>query len=460
MKRLAVNILIFSHCWSSEKKYLSPPYDSFVKSFQQLGYDIKIIWSNELIKDLTKLSPKISEDRIIRFIRKIKPVLVVAVNNGGMTKRIREAIACPVLKWLFDDYPHLFFNNSSQDLTDGFKAEDRIFCYSSFLAGEIRERHAEIATNVEFVPHAASLVDGVQASEPVDIVFLGNLLDYKTFAGLLKHFNGLDPMAAHKLIELLKHFRQDYSRSFDSLIELTDLTPVLEQLKPHGWETASLKRALSDVISAQDRILAVNKLSDLGLVIYGNPEWLESLIFTSKICNCYQFGKSIKTTPELMGVYQNSKISIDIPNIQNVNALSNRFFDVMGSSSLLITKFQEHSDAWAVFGPDCPIPMYRNLDHLHELCEYFLTHEDERQAIVHRCNELVRHHHSHLDRAIYAVGKFDLPSNEAPLAGSLEFLKTKIFSRDQNVIRYLKRMGRKGIKKARSFLNVCESAVT
>jgi spore maturation protein CgeB len=64
-------------------------------------------------------------------------------------------------------------------------------------------------------------------------------------------------------------------------------------------------------------------------------------------------------------------------------------FDIMASPSLLITEHHPNSDLYALFGEDCPVPMYRDFDHLRELCAFYLDNEDERRRVVERCNALV-----------------------------------------------------------------------
>jgi hypothetical protein len=76
--------------------------------------------------------------------------------------------------------------------------------------------------------------------------------------------------------------------------------------------------------------------------------------------------------------------------LQGGASLPYRVIDILASDALLITNYHPESDAFAIFGKDCPIVMYKNLDELACLCEYYLSHEDERRSLVARCNELVK----------------------------------------------------------------------
>jgi hypothetical protein len=454
-----MKILIFLHCWSGEKRFL-PPYDSFVDAFLDLGHDVKIIWSHELVSSLYSFSDALSEKHIVRYIRDLDPQLVISFNNGGMTETVRNGIACPVIKWLFDDYPHLFFPDKSQDLTAAMKPGDEIFCYSSNLARQIINRHEGVSSIVKFIPHAASFPRNQIQNPKFNISFIGSTLEARSFANILKHYNVVDPSVPNKLLSALALLKSDYCRPFEDILNDSGLETLLEDLSPHGWDSLALKRALSDAISSQDRMIAVDQLSDLGFALFGNVEWLDSLMFTSDIARSYQFGKFIKTSDDLMEVYQDSRISVDIPNIQNINTLSNRVFDIMASSSLLVTKYQKESDAWSVFGSDCPIPMYENFDHLREICKFYLAHEEERKLLVKKCNELVKDGHSYKARVQMGMNVLGTRMDQSVTRGSIEIIKTNRFRKDHGYKRFSKRMGRKILKKVQKFVNKMESIVT
>jgi len=52
-----------------------------------------------------------------------------------------------------------------------------------------------------------------------------------------------------------------------------------------------------------------------------------------------------------------------------------------------------------VFGKDCPVPTYADLDELEALCLRYLGNEDERRELVAQCNALVSSGFSFAERA-------------------------------------------------------------
>ena len=130
--------------------------------------------------------------------------------------------------------------------------------------------------------------------------------------------------------------------------------------------------------------------------------------------------------------------------MQSGAALPYRVIDILASDALLITNYHPQSDAFAIFGKDCPIVMYKNLDELSTLCEYYLSHEDERRRLVVKCNEMVKHGFDFRDRCqdildlcgLSPVRK-ELSAGNINLVNSNEFifLTLKIKVRLKNVIK-------------------------
>jgi len=67
-----------------------------------------------------------------------------------------------------------------------------------------------------------------------------------------------------------------------------------------------------------------------------------------------------------------------------------------------------------VFGEDCPVPTYADLDELERLCVHYLGNETERRRLVAKCNALVAEGFSFLDARATCCGFAGL----APRAGS------------------------------------------
>jgi hypothetical protein len=112
------------------------------------------------------------------------------------------------------------------------------------------------------------------------------------------------------------------------------------------------------IISTNNRIKTLDALSDLGLKIYGPQKWFETIRYSYKLASCYQFVEYVKMRQQLCSIYDRSNIGININHHQATSGIGYRVFDILASSALLITNFQEDSDFTRLFGEDHKIPTF------------------------------------------------------------------------------------------------------
>ena len=117
-----------------------------------------------------------------------------------------------------------------------------------------------------------------------------------------------------------------------------------------------------------------------------------------------------------------------MPQLQSGAALPYRVIDILASDALLITNYHPQSDAFTIFGKDCPIVMYKNMDELSKLCEYYLAHEDERRELVVKCNDMVRHGFDFRNRCEDILDLCGLPSEREELSpGNIYYVNSDEF---------------------------------
>jgi spore maturation protein CgeB len=105
----------------------------------------------------------------------------------------------------------------------------------------------------------------------------------------------------------------------------------------------------------------------------------------------------------LCSIYDRSKIGINVNHHQATSGLGYRVFDLLASSALLITNFQEDSDLIRLFGENHKIPTYRSPEELRQKIIYYLDHEDETKELVAYCNQLVAKGFSFEERATQMI---------------------------------------------------------
>jgi hypothetical protein len=376
----------FFYSWSGRPQ-LDPYFGSFARAFAELGIELEIVFANELLepgRGMASLHPLADEARLLAAIRKRRPDFIFSVNNAGTTPAVTAEAGVPVIKWLVDDIPHLFFHKG--EAAEAFGNGETIVCYSSTLAAEVERAFPQSRGRVSFISHGTNLrpsdFTGTRGELPVS--FVGSCLDWRPLVRVLEV--GKKHGAAGEMLAWLATTRSDYA----SVGAKWAPSPALRAaLAEDGMGELHFRRLLSDVATTQDRVEGLRRVADLGLHLYGNALWLETLSGTSQLAEHYEFTRPVDSHRRLMEVYGASRISVNIPNVQNCAGLAARVFDVMASPSLLVTQYHPDSDLFRLFGEDCPVPMYRDLDDLRRICSHFLAHEEERLDLVRRCNLLI-----------------------------------------------------------------------
>ena len=96
---------------------------------------------------------------------------------------------------------------------------------------------------------------------------------------------------------------------------------------------------------------------------------------------------------EVYGVYQKSKINLNITLHCIETGIPQRVFDVMAAGGFLITNYQEELEYYFEVGRD--LVVYHNLEELQELVEYYLNHDKEREEIARTGQEKVWRMHNY-----------------------------------------------------------------
>ena len=88
-----------------------------------------------------------------------------------------------------------------------------------------------------------------------------------------------------------------------------------------------------------------------------------------------------KTNTEMPIIFHQSKINLNLTAKSIRSGLSLRIFDVLGCEGFLITNYQAELPEHFNIGED--LEAYTSLDDLIGKCEYYLSHDKDRQEIAH-----------------------------------------------------------------------------
>jgi len=418
------NIAIFAYSWSNNYIKLDNYINQFVLNFQKIGYNIDVYIANQYVEcdGIFGLNKNINIKKLNENIKSKKYKFVLSINNALLTCKLDSLRGQPVVDLIVDDFNHLF-NHDSTGLYDQFIYADKILFSSHLHIKQLKLNNLGVVGRIYFAPTATSVTNKTLVHPPLpkkyNISWIASLLDTSGFILLCR--KSID--SSHR-IELLRNAiditRRGGEISYDERIGGENLHSILLE---NGWSRAFFKMQIQNLISNETRVLVADKLSSLGLAIFGNYEWLNAVAYHSSILEDFRDGKVISSHDDIMEIYNSSKICINAPQVQSGSALPFRVMDIMASDALLITQYHPESDIFSIFGKECPVVMYKNLDELSELCEYYLSHEDERIRLVRLCNEMVRNGFDFRDRCldILKLVGISAPSNQS-MTGNIEYI--------------------------------------
>ena len=384
LKTIKMKILAFIHSWAPDGEFDNYMVE-LIKGFENTGAELYVINSNKLIKFSwkTKTSKNRRIDRYLkRLVEEIKPDVILSTNRGGISKSILQNFkSIPIITLMVD---LTFFKGFNAEEKTFFQENDHLITPTSASVKEFEKKFPVLKGRVHYLPFCTNKNDfNHKTQKDINISFVGNL--FAVSSQLIKRYKN-DRELINGIFNFFREVEKNYHLDADYYVQKYNLT---EKIKTIGRDSDNLFDLAASTISTNNRIKTLDSVSDLGLHIYGPKVWSKTYAFSYKLAFCHQTDKYIKTRKQLCSIYDRSKIGINVNHLQATSGIGYRVFDLLASSALPITNFQEESDLKRLFGEDHDIPTYRNPEELRQKAKYYLNHEDERRELVAYCNQLV-----------------------------------------------------------------------
>jgi spore maturation protein CgeB len=253
--------------------------------------------------------------------------------------------------------------------------------------------HIPLATNVRDNYATATMASAAdRARFSSDISFIGSLYSEKCLynqitlpekmrgyvdglieAQLLVYgYNFIEECVTPELIEAFCKVRPELINFPDSM--KVDTKAVIAQ------------HIISVKVAEQERLRYLKALSEhFNVDLYtGSDTYLMPLIHNRGFA---------KTNTEMPIIFHQSKINLNLTAKSIRSGLSLRIFDVLGCEGFLITNYQAELPEHFNIGED--LEAYTSLDDLMGKCEYYLSHDKDRQEIAHNGFEKVKKYHTY-----------------------------------------------------------------
>lgn len=145
-------------------------------------------------------------------------------------------------------------------------------------------------------------------------------------------------------------------------------------------------------------------------MVFGDVFWIQDLP-KEKVSTGVGYYLNLSKT------YQQTRINVDINRMVIRDGFTQRVFDCLASGAFLITSPKKVvQEFFTIHGPGQELVVFRNEEHLMELIDYYLAHEDERKAIAGRgqAKVLREHTYDHRVRQMLAA----IRNNHPPYPGA------------------------------------------
>ncbi|MDO5401971.1 MAG: DUF3880 domain-containing protein [Eubacteriales bacterium] len=333
---------------------------------------------------------------------------VFTINFFPWLSDVCNILKLPYLSLIVDSPVLELYSNSLRNSCN------RIFLFDNELYKEFAPKnpscvfHMPLATNCvrnDEVINRTS--DETKEKYACDISFIGSTYEEKcpfNKANLPEYEKGY----ADALIEAQLKV---YGYNFIENIITDDFADIFLQCTPDsyrfpkGYEGSNkalvAQQYISVKVAEQERLRALRMLSDsFNVDMYTGSD-------TSSMPNIHNRGFA-KSLTEMPIIFSQSKINLNITAKSIRSGLSLRIFDVLGCGGFLITNYQAELPYFFEIGTD--LVAYESLEHLKELCEYYLCHEEERESIARSGYEKVKNMHTY-DVRLLQMLELAFPAN-------------------------------------------------
>ena len=330
------------------------------------------------------------EETFAKTLHVISPDMVFSFNYFPIISTVCNREQALYYSWVYDSPLHALYSNTV------YNAYNRIFVFDRESA--LLLQSMKINT-VYYLPLGinVSRFTAMKKEAPMhkqyrsDISFVGSLYTEEKHQ-LFKRLQTLPDYTCGYLNGLVEIQKNIYG---SNIIKEALSAPILEQMQkaypvaPHddGFETASdiyTDYFLLREVTARERRENITALGEK----YGDHYKLNLYTHLSD----QEFpGVSVHSEVDYYNqmpyVFMNSKINLNITLRSIISGIPLRALDILGCGGFLLSNYQ--ADFLDYFEPDVDFVYYENKKDLLEKVQYYLRHEDERQAIARSGHEKV-----------------------------------------------------------------------
>lgn len=339
-----------------------------------------------------------NEVGILRAIHQHKPDCLLFINRSPgeyVDIDILNSINLPRMIWCVDD-PNSF-------LRDPFHANDVVFTWDKSYSPDMKKNGA---SHVDYFPYMADL-DHAKPKKRDEFV------SPVSYIGQVKAFDpaelGLDDKTAAFVKRVGEEKFKQPNISYQKLVLEHQNEFGLTLLEDeNGIVPRFVRYGIYTIANAMRRIAVLETAMPFGLKIYGGEDWLK-VLGDHPLQECYMgLADPQQDVPD---IFVSSTINLNIHSLQALTSLNQRDFNCPLVGGFLLTDWVV--DAEQFFVPNEEMVFYEDINDLTSKIEFFLSHEDERFAIIEAGKRRVLKEHTYAARVPGVIDTLNRRINES-----------------------------------------------
>lgn len=364
-------VSFFNAINDKDNPYVVPGfYEAFLNGLKQAGNEILAygvtVW---------KLPYENCPVDIKKQIKEFDPDLIILFNNFFYD--ISDDFDCPIIIYEVDSF--LYYQNKEvlRQKPDRF-----LYFVPQTMSVEVLRDNLGVDKNkILYLPFFSEIYP--QKTEfQNNIIFIGSKFSVNGSPCVVKDFMKQNPNDKQRLLmkEIVNTIEMNPFISKEDLVKhLGEIDPLVEQFLDMGIDS------IITHVCDERRIRSLLEIDDLGLCIYGTPNWGTDMPFLQKLSLCYN-NKLVYSLQDQQNIYNSSKIGFNVNHVQAMSGFSWRVADIMASNACLVS---EYKPDFGVLFPKIKLPLFNSQFEARELCVKLLKDESLRKDIVSACNEVI-----------------------------------------------------------------------
>lgn len=327
------------------------------------------------------------EAALMEKLHETVPDAVFSFNYFPLVSNVCKKEGLPYLSWIYDSPYVMLYSYTTVNPCNHIHVFDKALCREFQTAG---------IKTVHYLPMAANTdrLDRLSAATAYDVSFVGSL--YTESHNFFDRMKTLSDYARGYLEGLMNAQMQIQGYNFIQ----ESLSPIMEELyqalpmdpNPDGVETREYLYA-QYVINR--KLTGLECLRLLTAISQRHTLDLFTIDKTFTLPNLRNHGTADYYT-EMPLVFKKSRINLNISLRSIRSGIPLRAFDIMGCGGFLLSNYQE--DFLENFTPGEDFVCYESEQDLLQKIDYYLAHEDERQAITKNGHDQVAAAHTYRER--------------------------------------------------------------